>query len=286
MPTLPEMNDLPDLLKVEKPLIDAQPKRKFPWKWLVLGCFIIVLGVWLWFTPPGFMSKLDAIGYAVCHRIEARSFHFHDRQVPLCARCTGMYLGAVLGIVFQAVQGKKGKYPPWGSIIVLGLLVLAFIVDGSNSYLHFFPAQDGIYEPQNWLRLVTGMGMGLAMAAAILPAFNQTVWQDWEDRSALDNWKKMGLLLILAAVVVLLVLTESVWVILPAGIISALGVFSLLVMIYTIVIVMLIKKENEYTHFKQLIFPLLGGATLTLIQLGVFDLLRFIWTGTWQGFSM
>ncbi len=275
-----------DLPESKSKLPTQQPARKkFPWKWFVLAGFIIVAGLWLWFTPTGFMGKMDAIGYAVCHRIDVRSFHFHGRQVPLCARCTGMYLGAVLGIIFQAVQGKRGKYPPLGVIIVLGLLVLAFIIDGSNSYLHFFPSQDGIYEPQNWSRLVTGMGMGLAMAAAIVPAFNQTVWKDWQERSAFDTWKKLGLLLLLAAGIILLVLTESIWVILPSGIISALGVFTLLNMTYTIVVVMVLKRENDYTNFKELIFPLLGGATFTLIQLGAFAYLRYLLTGTWQGFS-
>jgi uncharacterized membrane protein len=237
-------------------------------------------------TPPGFLAKLDAIGYAVCHRIDARSFHIHDRQVPLCARCTGMYLGAVLGIIFQFVQGKKGKYPPLWAIIILGLFVLAFIVDGSNSYLHFFPSVNGIYEPQNWSRLVTGMGMGLAMAAAVVPAFNQTIWKDWDDISAFRSWKQLGLLILVATVLTLLVLTEAIWVIIPVAVISALGVYALLVMIYTIVTVMILKRDNTYTSIKDLLLPLICGATLAIIQIGVFDLARYLWTGTWLGFNL
>ena len=263
-----------------------EKKSKSPWKWIVLGLFLAILGVWLWFTPPGFLGKLDAIGYAVCHRIDARSFHIHDRQVPLCARCTGMYLGAVLGIIFQFIQGKKGKYPPLWAIIVFGVFVLAFAIDGSNSYLHFFPSVDGIYEPQNWSRLVTGMGMGLAMAAAVVPAFNQTIWKDWEDVSAFRSWKHMGLLIVIAAVLTLLVLTEAAWVIVPVAVISTLGVYGLLVMIYTIVTVMILKRDNTYTSLKDLLFPLICGAILALIQIGVFDLARYLWTGTWLGFNL
>jgi len=266
--------------------LNLEKKAKFPWKWIALGLFLVILGVWLWLTPPGFLGKLDAIGYAVCHRIDARSFHIHDRQVPLCARCTGMYLGAVLGIIFQLVQGKKGKYPPLWAIIILGLFVVAFAVDGSNSYLHFFPAMEGIYEPQNWSRLVTGMGMGLAMAAAVVPAFNQTIWKDWEDVSAFRSWKQFGSLILTATVVTLLVLTESIWVIVPVAVISALGVYVLLVMIYTIVMVMILKRDNTYTGFNELIFPLICGATFALIQIGVFDLARYLWTGTWLGFNL
>jgi len=74
--------------------------------------FLVLLGVWLALTPPGLLGKLDAIGYAVCHRIDARSYHIGERQVPLCVRCTGMYLGAMLSIIFQLVQGRKGNTRP------------------------------------------------------------------------------------------------------------------------------------------------------------------------------
>src|SRR5512140_118546 len=78
--------------------------------WLVAAS---VLLVWLVYTPAGLLGKADAIGYAVCHRIDARSFHLGDRQLPLCARCSGMYLGAVVGIVYQAFAGRKGAFPSW-----------------------------------------------------------------------------------------------------------------------------------------------------------------------------
>ena len=72
---------------------------------LVAVVAAVVLAAWLVNTPPGILGKADAVGYAVCHRIDERSFHIGDRQVALCARCTGMYLGAVLGLVFQFFLG-------------------------------------------------------------------------------------------------------------------------------------------------------------------------------------
>ncbi|MCJ7695009.1 MAG: DUF2085 domain-containing protein [Anaerolineaceae bacterium] len=261
-------------------------KPKFPWKWGLVVLFLAVLITWLWLTPPGFFGKLGAIGYAVCHRIEARTFFIHDHQLPLCARCTGMYLGAVIGLVFQLVQGKKGKYPPLKTIIVMGVLVLIFGIDGANSYLHFFPNAPGLYEPQNWSRLATGMGMGLAMAAAIVPAFNQTVWKEWKNESAIQSWYHLGFLLTIAALTVMDVLTESIWYLYPTAVISALGVVALLTMIYTMVVIMITKRENTYSNFKELVFPLLVGATLAILQIGLFDLARYLWTGTWAGFNL
>ena len=66
-------------------------------KLVVTAVFLLTLG-WLLNTPAGLLGKADAVGYAVCHRIDLRSFNLGERQMPLCARCTGMYLGAVLGL--------------------------------------------------------------------------------------------------------------------------------------------------------------------------------------------
>ena len=70
-------------------------------KGLVYAALGIVLVGWLLNTPAGILGKADAIGYAVCHRIGERSFHIGGRSLSLCARCTGMYLGAMVGMVYQ-----------------------------------------------------------------------------------------------------------------------------------------------------------------------------------------
>jgi len=85
---------------------------------------------------------------------------------------------------------------------------------------------------------------------------------------------------------VLLTLTENIWVIFPVALISALGVYTLLVMIYTIAIVMLMKKDNAYSKLSEMKLPLLIGALLALAQIALFDLARYLWTGTWLGFNL
>ena len=78
---------------------------------LILAVGLLVLG-WLLNTPEGLLGKADAVGYAVCHRLDFRSFHLGERQLPLCARCSGMYLGAVLGIGYLSVfSRRKAGFP-------------------------------------------------------------------------------------------------------------------------------------------------------------------------------
>ncbi len=242
---------------------------------------------WLANTPAGLLGKADALGYAVCHRIDLRSFHLGDRAVPLCARCTGMYLGAVLGLLFQFSRGRRrGGFPPGRVSLALGGLALAFVLDGVNSYLHFFPGAPVLYEPQNWLRLATGMGMGVGIAAMLYPAFQQTIWAAWDSRPALEDLRALAVLLTLAVFLVLIVLTENPLVLYPLALISAAGTLLVLTLLYALIWVVLFHLENGFRRWPALAMPLLGGFGLALLQIALIDLGRFLFTGTWQGFHL
>jgi len=265
-------------------------------KYLVIVAALLVFVGWFLNTPPGLTGKVDAIGYAVCHRIPERSFHVGDYQLPLCARCSGMYLGAMVGLAFQSVRGwKRGKVPPWSIIAVLVVFVLAFGIDGVNSYLYLLkqvrpgilPQIPNLYIPNNTLRLLTGSGMGLGIAAMLFPAFHQSMWTDCDDKqSALPNWKAFGLLLVIQAAVDLLVLTESPFALYPAAVISVLGVGLLLTTVYAIVWVMVMGQDNRFTQMRQLWLPALAGLTIAMIQIAGIDMLRFWLTGTWGAFPL
>jgi uncharacterized membrane protein len=252
--------------------------------YIALG--IALLG-WLLNTPPGLLGKADAIGYAVCHRIDARSFHIGATQFPLCARCSGMYLGALLGLAYLTlVRPRRGGLPPWRIIFILAILVGAFGVDGINSYLHLFPFGIGAYEPNNTLRLLTGTGMGLVIAAFVFPSFNQTFWQDWDPRPALDGFRHLGALALLGLILDGLVLSGIDWLLYPLALIGAGGVLVILSMVYGMILAIMLGLENRFQRFGQLITPLAAGLLIAIIQIAASDYVRFLLTGTWDGFHL
>jgi len=262
---------------------------------LVPLAFILVFGYWFWFTPPGLFGKADAIGYAVCHRIDERSFHVFGQQFALCARCSGMYLGAMMGLLFQVFTAPRhGAWPIRPVIVVLAIFFIAFAIDGSNSYLYLLKEMTpgvlakfpNLYIPNNTLRLLTGTGMGLGMAAALFPAFNQTMWNDWINAPALGNLKQFGLLLALTISMDLFVLTDSPIALLPAAFIGPLGVLVILTMVYSMVWAMVMRDENRFATLKQLALPFLAGLTIAFIQITAIDVLRFWLTGTWGAFPL
>ncbi len=261
-------------------------------KWLVPIAAIIAFGAWMYISPEGALGKLDAIGYAVCHRIDARSFHIGDRQLPLCARCTGEFYAAGIALVFQGfISRKRSKLPSRGIIAVLVLFFLAFGVDGSNSYLYLLKQSTpgtlnqipNLYVPNNILRLFTGSGMGIALAVVLYPIVNQTLWRDVDDRPALE-WKSFSILIGLTILLNLLVLADNPIVLYPIAYISSLGTLSLLVIVFAILWIMIMRQDNTFDHPRQLWLPVLAGLTLALLMVLSIDLFRLQLTGTWSGF--
>ena len=98
----------------------------------------------------------------------------------------------------------------------------------------------------------------------LFPAFNQSIWTDYDEtHSALPGWKAFGLLLAIQVGLDLLVLTESPLVLYPLAILSVLGVWLLLTMLYAIVWVMITGQDNKFTKLRQFWLPLLAGFTIS-----------------------
>ena len=264
-------------------------------KWLVPFAALLAIAAYIYLTPPGILGKADAVGYAVCHRISARSFHVHDRQLPMCARDTGTFTSAFVSLIYLSIIGsKRGGMPAKKIAAVLITLFLIWGFDGANSYLYLIketypgalPQIPNVYIPNNTLRLLTGSGMGMGMAAALFAAFNQTTWKDVDMRPALGTWRDLGLLAAIILVVDLLVLSESLLVLYPVAYISVFGTLTLLTLIFSVVWMMIMKQDNSFTSAKELWIALLAGFTLALIMILGIDLLRLGFTGTWGAFPM
>ncbi len=164
-----------------EPITEQETRtRRLPVRWMLGIAALVVIVPWLLYTPAGITGKADAIGYAVCHQIPARSFQINGQPISLCARCTGMYVGIFVGLAYQLLTGRRrAEWPGKFKLIVFAAFFLAFAVDGSNSASALFFGRGLLYEPSNLMRLITGTGMGLTMAGMVLPTFNQTIWKEY-----------------------------------------------------------------------------------------------------------
>lgn len=228
----------------------------------------------------------DYAGYAICHRITERSFTVAGRQFPLCARCTGTYLGVMLafGVLLLAGRGRRAGLPARRVLAALALLVGVMGVDGLNSYSHFFPNAPHLYEPQNWLRLATGLGTGLAMGLIVMPALVQTLWRDPEWRPAVASLGELGGLLLLAALLALLVLSNQPALAYVLAIVSAAGVVLIIAVLNVMVLLIGMRRDGRATRWRQIAPYLLAGLLLAVVEIGLVSTIRYTLTGTMAGF--
>jgi uncharacterized membrane protein len=275
-------------------MIEQKPAPRFQTlaKWFVPIAALVALSAWIYIAPPGLMGKLDAIGYAVCHRLSSHSLFVNGIQFPLCARCTGEFNAAAIALILQGfISRKRSKLPNRGIIAILIIFFLAFAIDGSNSYLALLKQSYGsafakipnLYVTTNVERVFTGSGMGIAMASVLYPMYNQTIWRVPEEKPALE-WPQFGLLVGIVLLFDFGALSNLDAVLYFIAILSTLGVLALLAMVFSIVWVMIMKQDNAFEHLRQLWLPAVAGLTLAFILIIGIDLFRFNLTHTWTGF--
>lgn len=265
------------------------PRRAVPI--IVIVGTILLLGFYTVSDPARLdhnhiLDGADYVGYGVCHRITDRSFNIAGRQLPLCARCTGMYLGVSLVFVIMLLAGRqrRSNLPPIKVLIVLVGFMGLMAADGVNSYSHFFPGAPHIYEPQNWLRLLTGMGTGLAMGIIVFPALAQTLWKRQQLLPSVSNLKEMGAMLFAALIVAALVLSNQPLILYAMGLVSAAGVLLILMSVNTMAMLIILKRDARYDNWRQIVLPLSIGLVLALAQLALISIVRYEVTGTLAGF--
>jgi len=244
--------------------------------------------LWLVATPAGLLGKADAIGYAVCHRIDLRSFHLGERALPLCARCSGLYLGALMAGLTYALRGvgRSVLFPPRWIMALFALFGAAYIVDGVNSYLSFFPQAPQLYEPNNALRLTTGTLFGMAFLTVVLTEFNRSIWQEGSPRPLLGSARDLAWLLCMAGGLIAVVLSENPLLLYPLALLSSAGVLILLMGVYTVLAIIVLRRDNRATTWRDLSAPAVVGLTLAIAQIALLDLGRYVLTGTWGGFPL
>ena len=107
-----------------------------------------------------------------CHQMPERSFFYKGYQFPLCARCTGLVIGYLMGILIYFL-----KIINWEIAI---LLCIPLVIDGGSQYLKWRLSNQR-------LRLITGILCGIGIMVLEIPAMKLLIGGTIDEMSKL--WK-------------------------------------------------------------------------------------------------
>jgi uncharacterized membrane protein len=262
-------------------LSEATPHGRKLFRVLTVLGALAVLGFFL-FPPLAPLDKANLVGYAICHQIPERSFLLGGHQLPLCARCTGTYLGVAIGFGTLALLGRwrTGELLPTWMLALMAGFVAVMGVDGLNSYLDLVLGHPLLYEPQNWLRAVTGSLNGIALSMILMPIMNTTLWKQPAATRPLRNvWELLGVVAA-AGTLVALVQSEPAWLLYPVAIVTTTGVVWMLTAVNTMILLIVFRQDSQAETWQQVVPALLGGLVAALVELAVIGTTRYLLTGT------
>ncbi len=253
----------------------VQVRRERPWRWFFVALSAVLLAALLFWPGAPLEWKMYAVVHGVC--AQQHNIFLGDLQFPLCARNSGIYLSFLLTTLYLYAmgRGRAGGLPPWSIVATLVLFVAIMAVDGFNS-LFVDLGQPHLYPPDNLLRTLTGMGMGIAIAVILHIVLVKTLRKDVDDlQPVLRNWWEllgiMGLnLLVLAAIYGNL--SFMFW---PLAFLAFFGITGVLYLVALLLTSLVMGYEGAVTNLRQLARPAVVAIVPTLIILGSMSWLRF-----------
>lgn len=155
---------------------------------VALGLLMLFLAM-----PGSVEHKAHALLHGLCAQRPSHSLEFGGQLLPFDARMTGIYGGFAVAVGYLLVRGRLRAFrvPPRSVLVVLAGFVGAMAVDGANSLLVDLGFASA-YEPDNRLRLATGLLTGTALAVALCFLLATTLWRrnDWE-RSTVERPREL-----------------------------------------------------------------------------------------------
>ena len=117
-----------------------------------------------------------SVGSLVCHQKPERSFHLWAAQLPVCARCTGIYVGAaVAAVVAQTFKAASLVAQPFRAATQAGLKACATVSPRTTLIVAAIPTiVTLVFEwttgvtPSNAVRFAAGVPLGLVVSWLVL----------------------------------------------------------------------------------------------------------------------
>lgn len=97
----------------------------------------------------------------ICHQEPARSFYLNGKPLPLCARCTGFYVGLVIGAISSGLFGVLLNLELEQILILTIIAPIPMALDGFTQLYKYRTST-------NNLRFGTGLFCGIILGISTI----------------------------------------------------------------------------------------------------------------------
>jgi uncharacterized membrane protein len=221
------------------------------------------------------VDSLRAVLYGVSSQRPSHTVFLAGQPLPLEARMGGIFLGFLCAVALILALGRlRARHPPggalaaasWGLILVTGLDGLnAFLFDGNLPHL---------YAPNTPLRLLTGLGAGLAVGLMAVPVVAGVVWAGPAEEASVEDPLELlaGLALVgLAGGLILAGVGVLLW---PVALAMLAGVLVAFCVANLYLIALATRRVRQANSLAGLRSGLLGSLGLSLLELAGLAALR------------
>jgi uncharacterized membrane protein len=114
-------------------------------------------------------ALMYAVGAVICHQIPERSFHLAGFQLPVCARCVGLYAGASVAASVHVLGGFINDSMRW-RILSPRTARYVFLVSAAPTLLTVGLEWADVWRGTNVTRAIAGIVLGGGGALVVMSA--------------------------------------------------------------------------------------------------------------------
>jgi uncharacterized membrane protein len=141
-------------------------------RWVLAFLPVLVTAGWVALivvTPllPGWAGAfVYGLGSFICHQLPERSFHLAGFQLPVCARCLGIYIGVSAGAAYVWMRARNESLLPMRARDVRRLAAIAAMPTLLTVALEMM----GLWYPSNNTRALAGVPLGVLVGVVVTSA--------------------------------------------------------------------------------------------------------------------
>ena len=131
------------------------------WFLIILSC---PLAIHFGFAGDTTFKLIYFVFKFICHQLPERSYFIWGIQMPVCARCFGIYLGMILGLLVYPFlkELNNSKIPQLKTITIF---VAPMLIDAIAQSLR-------LYTTSNLIRSITGIWFSIGIIFCLMPLLN------------------------------------------------------------------------------------------------------------------